>query len=146
MVDLFATSVSHRCSVYFAPMWDPMAAGVDAMLQPWSHLQAYAFPPFALIRQTLNKVRDSEGLTMTLIAPFWPSREWFPDLLSLLVEVLIPLPLRRDLLRQLTSQTFHTRLPWLRLHAWRLSSDSPGQSESLRQWLQDLPHVEGDPL
>ena len=32
-IDLFASSLSHRCSVYFAPVLDPMAAGTDAMLQ-----------------------------------------------------------------------------------------------------------------
>ena len=32
-IDLFASSLSHRCSVYFAPVSDPMAVGTDAMLQ-----------------------------------------------------------------------------------------------------------------
>ena len=32
-IDLFASSLSHRCSVYFAPVPDSMAAGTDAMLQ-----------------------------------------------------------------------------------------------------------------
>ena len=45
-----------------------MAAGVDAMLQSWDHMQAYAFPPFAMIRLVLNKVRVSQGLQLTLIA------------------------------------------------------------------------------
>ena len=34
-IGLFAFSLSHRCSVYFAPVSDPMAAGMDAMLQSW---------------------------------------------------------------------------------------------------------------
>ena len=38
-------------------MVDPQAAGTDAMLQPWDHFQAYAFPPFGLIPQVLSKVR-----------------------------------------------------------------------------------------
>ena len=54
MVDLFATSLNHHLSVYFAPMSDPMAAVTDAMLQDWDHLQAYAFPPVAMIRAVLN--------------------------------------------------------------------------------------------
>ena len=39
-IDLFASSLSHRCSVYFAPVSDPMAAGTDAVLQSWDSLQA----------------------------------------------------------------------------------------------------------
>ena len=35
-----ASSLSHRCSVYFAPVSDPMAAGTDAMLQSWGSLQS----------------------------------------------------------------------------------------------------------
>ena len=34
-IDLFASSLSHRCSVYFAPVSDPMAAGTDVMLHSW---------------------------------------------------------------------------------------------------------------
>ena len=63
------------------------------MLQPWDHLQGYAFPPFALIRPVLNKLRASVGTEITLIAPFWMQKEWFPDLLDLLVEPPLVLPL-----------------------------------------------------
>ena len=99
-VDLFASSLNHRCSVYFATTSDPMAAGVDAMLQCWDYLQAYAFPPFAMVRPVINKLRCSKGTVLTLIAPFWSQKEWFPDLLELLVEPPFPLPQRWDLLRQ----------------------------------------------
>ena len=44
-IDLFASSLSHCCSVYFAPVSDPMAAGTDTMFWSWDSLQAYAFPP-----------------------------------------------------------------------------------------------------
>ena len=95
--DLFASSLSHHCSVYFAPVSNPLAAGTDAMLQSWDSLQVYAFTPFAMFSQVLTKVRASQSLSMTLIAPFWPQRPWFPELLELLSE--LPLPSRWDLLR-----------------------------------------------
>ena len=109
-VDLFATSINHRLQVYFPPMADPQAAAVDALIQPWDHLQAYAFPPFSLIQRVLTKVRGSLNLEMTLVAPFWPPRPWFPDLLDLLVEVPVLLPHRRDLLRQPHFHQFHGNL------------------------------------
>ena len=35
IIDLFATSLTARLPVFFAPVWEPKAAGVDAFLQPW---------------------------------------------------------------------------------------------------------------
>ena len=130
-VDLFATSLNHRLPVYFAPAWDPMAAAVDAMLQPWDHLQAYAFPPFALLRQVINKFRRSERAELTLVAPLWPQKEWFPDLMDLAMAAPVQLPFRRDLLQQPHCHRLHLRPQVLNLHAWRLSSGSPGMKVSL---------------
>ena len=91
-IDLFATSLNHRLPVYFSPMYDPMSAGTDAMLQSWDGLQAYAFPPFSILPRVLAKVRVSRGLGLTFVAPFWPQHHWFPDLLELLLEIPLFLP------------------------------------------------------
>ena len=77
IIDLFATSLTARLPVFFAPAWEPKAAGVDAFLQPWDNLQAYAFPPIAIIRRVLLELRASHNCDLTLIAPFWPQRDWF---------------------------------------------------------------------
>ena len=141
IIDLFATSLTARLPVFFAPAWELKAAGVDAFLQPWDNLQAYAFPPIAIIRRVLLKLRASHHCDLTLIAPFWPQREWFPDLPELLSDIPIELPKRRDLLRQPHFHQFHENLQMLRLTAWRLSSDSPVRQASLKQWLANLPSV-----
>ena len=141
IIDLFAASLTARLPVFFAPAWEPKAAGVDAFLQPWDNLQAYAFPPIAIIRRVLLKLRASHHCDLTLIAPFWPQREWFPDLLELLSDIPIELPKRRDLLRQPHFHRFHENLQMLRLTAWRLSSDLPARQASLKQWLANLPSV-----
>ena len=62
MVDLFATSLTARLPVYFSSASDPRAAGTDALLQPWDDLQAYAFPPIAIIRRVLLKPEVIEEL------------------------------------------------------------------------------------
>ena len=93
--------------VYFASMADPHSAGMDAMLQSWDGLQAYAFPHFGLLHRVLSKVWQSRGLELTLVAPFWPQHPWFPDLLELPVAVPVFLPQRRDLLRQPHFHRFH---------------------------------------
>ena len=145
VIDLFATSLTARLPVYFSQASDPRAAGTDALLQPWDDLQAYAFPPIAIIRRVLVKLRSSKNCELTLIAPFWPQREWFPDLLELLSDVPITLSSRKDLLRQPHFHRFHLNLPMLRLTAWRLSSDSPVRPASLLRWLDSLSSVEDCP-
>ena len=124
-IDLFATSLSHRCSQYFSPFHDRSALGTDALLQSWDGWQAYAFPLWSLIPAVLKKLRSSSGVLLTIIAPYWPQRPWFPDLLDLVVDGPVALPQSRDLLRQPHFPRFHLGVPRLCLHAWRLSSDLP---------------------
>ena len=69
-IDLFATHLNHRLPCYFSPIHDPQSLGTDAMLQSWDGLLAYAFPPFSMVHQVLNKLRASQQATITLIAPF----------------------------------------------------------------------------
>ena len=96
-IDLFATSLNHRCCPYFSPFHDPNALGTDALLQSWNGWQAYAFPPWSLIPVVLKKLWSSFGVLLTIIAPYWPQRPWFPDLLDLVVDGPVALPLSRDL-------------------------------------------------
>ena len=122
-IDLFATSLNHRCIPYFSPFHDPNSIGTDALLQQWNGWQAYAFPPYALIPAVLKKLRSSSGVLMTIIAPYWPQRPWFPELLELVVDGPVALPLDKDLLSQPHFHRQHLGLSRLALHAWRLSSD-----------------------
>ena len=120
-------------------MVDPQSAGTDAMLQSCDGLQAYAFPPFGLIPRVFAKVRQSRGLELTLVAPFWTQHPWFLDLLELLVEISFFLPRTRDLLKQPHFHHYHQNLPVLQLTAFRISSDPHVISDSLREWLVNLP-------
>ena len=52
-----------------------------------------------MIPLVLRKLRSSSGVLMTLVAPFWPQRPWFPNLLDLVVDGPISLPVCRILLR-----------------------------------------------
>ena len=124
-IDLFAASDNHRCSISFSPFRDPMSAGMDAFLQSWDGLQAYAFPPVAIIPRVLAKLRASTGTELTLVAPHWAQRPWFSDLLQLSLAPPVVLPSRPDLLRLPRSRHLYPDLRRLRLHAWRLSSDLP---------------------
>ena len=129
-VDLFATKMTRRLPIYMSPHLDEEALAVDAMLQSWCNMDVYAFPPFALIRDVINKFKRSYNCRMTLVAPWWPQREWFPDLVELLVDRPRLLPLRQDLLSQPVGRLLHPNLPTLQLTGWRLSS----VSEELRSY------------
>ena len=144
-IDLFATAMTRRLPVYFSPMYDPMSAGTDAMLQSGDGLQAYAFPPFGLLPRVLAKVRASRNLELTLVAPFWTQHLWFPDLLELLVEIPLFLPKRKDLLRQPHFHRFHHQLSMLQLTAFRISGDPHVRQASLTRWLVNLPAVDAVP-
>ncbi len=54
-------------------------AGTQLALGP---TQKYAFPPLSLLAQTLCKVRKDEEQVL-LVAPYWPNRTWFPELMLL---------------------------------------------------------------
>ena len=55
---------------------------------------------------------------MTLAAPWWPQRPWFPELLDLMIHSPVQLPQSRDLLRQPHFHRHHLGISRLSLHAW----------------------------
>ena len=120
-IDLFATRLNHRLPRFVSPCPDPLAEESDALTIEWDGLQAYAFPPFAIISEVLHKVAQSD-MTCILIAPWWPTQSWFPDALRLLMGPPVQLPHYRRLLSQPHKPVYHQQPSWLNLHAWPLSS------------------------
>ena len=76
----------------------------------------------------------SSRVAMTLVAPLWPEREWFADLLLLLTQPPLALPWWDKLLRQPHCSLFHQGVHALKLHAWRDSSDTT-ESRAFREEL-----------
>ena len=120
-IDLFATHLNHRLPLYVSPIPDQKALSIDALSMNWNRIQAYAFPPFHLIPALINKIRVSQ-CKIVLIAPFWPSRSWFLELLGLLVSPPITLPVIPNLLEQLQGRFRHQIIDMLQLHVWVLSA------------------------
>lgn len=120
LVDLFATRFNHQLPVYVSPIPDPAAWSVDALSLPWEGLDAYAFPPPVLMPKVLAKIRQTTHLRLTLVAPFWPARTWFPEL-SLLAEgnplLLPPWP---QLLKHPHSHQFHPDPEKFHLAVWTI--------------------------
>ena len=120
--------------LYCSLVPDPQAVFEDAFRHPWDDLDLYAFPPFALVGRVIARVQQSSRVAMTLVAPLWPEKEWFADLLLLLTQPPLVLPCWDRLLRQPHCNLFHQGAHALNLHAWRLSSDTT-ESRAFREGL-----------
>ncbi len=82
-------------------------------------LRKYAFPPVRLLAQTLCKLREDEEQVL-LVAPNWPTRTWFPELISLATAPPWRIPLRKELLSQGVGTIWHPRPDLWNLHVWLL--------------------------
>ena len=92
-VDLCATFANRPLIKFASPYPDPRAEFTDAMSVHWDNGRGllYAFPPFKMVPQVLQKVTQSPGVQMILIAPLQETASWFPELLDLSQEDPIPL-------------------------------------------------------
>ena len=79
-------------------------------------------PSLSSGRWVIAHVRESSRVAMTLVAPLWPGKEWFADLLLLLTQPPVTLPWWDSLLRQPHCNLFHQGVHALNLHTWQLSS------------------------
>ena len=123
-VDLFATVLNTKCPVFFSPIPDKAAAGIDSLSQNWSNIIGYAFPPPNLLQLTLNKVVDSQNCQLFLVVPKWPRRNWFAQLLTLLIDIPRQLPCMKKLLKQPNLHVFHPNPSELDLHVCNISSNT----------------------
>ncbi len=116
-IDLFASRLNAQLPRYVAWRPDPEAEFVDAFSMPWKNFHAYAFPPFSIISQVLQKA-EKESSHLILVAPDWPTKPWYPRLTTLASDS-ISLP--RRCLRMPQDQGLCHRLEAkLRLRAFRL--------------------------
>ena len=84
-IDLFASLVNFQLDQYVAWRPDPGCIAVDAFAQNWETKMFYAFPPFSLVPRCLQKITQDQA-TGILIAPFWPTQTWFPQILQMVCD------------------------------------------------------------
>lgn len=119
-IDLFASRLNKQIDSFASWKPDPDALFIDAFNRNWNMLNFYAFPPFSVISQMLQKIvlDQTEGL---VVVPLWAAQPWFPKLLKLLVQEPILLPL--NVVHLPYKKTNHPLHRTLRLIACRLSGD-----------------------
>ena len=142
-IDLFATRFNNKLPQVVSPVPDPLARAVDALSLPWENLDAYAFPPTAILGKLVRKLQDSPCKRIILIAPGWPNMPWFWDLVIMSSQVPLSLPNLPNLLTQPFNQIPHRNLTNLNLHAWLLEPHQSRSRASLRQWQQELRLLKG---
>jgi hypothetical protein len=117
---LFATRLNKKLPVFCSPYPDVQALACNALSNTWTNMFAYACPPPILLPKVLKKVRE-EDCTILLIAPIASHQSWFPQLLELVLDVPIKLPVLPDLLSQNNGQSLHPILQSLNLAVWKVS-------------------------
>ena len=135
-IELFSTTLNNKLPTYVSPIPDPQAWAVDA-LNIWKNIVSYAFPPTALLPRVVPKLL-SQGCRLILIAPGWPTKPWFWDLVELSLDHPRQLPPIHSLLKQPLNNQFHSYPESLNLHAWYLGVQPSRTKVSLQQWQIEL--------
>ena len=89
-IDMMATRDSRKVEKFWGWRKDPWAEGIDSLspLTCWKGLGLlYVFPPPPLLGRVLNKIRHSQVKRAIVIAPWWPSKTWFPSLLNMSLQI-----------------------------------------------------------
>ena len=139
------TRFNHKLPQFVSPVPDSLAVAVDALTLSWEGLDAYAFPPTAILGKVVEKLQDSPCRRLILIAPGWPNMPWFWDLVTMSSQVPLSLPNMTNLLTQPFNQIPQRNLTNLNLHAWLLEPQQSRNRASLRQWRQELRLLKEDP-
>ena len=115
-IDLFATRFN-KLPLFVSPVPHSLATAVDALSLPWEDLDAYAFPPAAILGKVVEKLQDSPCKRIILIAPGWPNMPWFWDLVTMSSQIPLNLSFLPNLLTQPFNEIPHRNLTNLNLHS-----------------------------
>ena len=134
-IDLFATRFNNKLPLFVSPVPDPLATAANALSLPWEDLDAYVFPPAAILGKVVEKLQDSPCKRIILIAPVWPNIPWFWDLVAMSSQIPLSLP---NLLTQPFNQIPHRNLTNLNHHAWLRASaiKEQGFSEAVAERIE----------
>ena len=77
-IDLFASHLNNHLPAYYSRHFTPDTTGVDAFRFKWGR-RCWANPPFGLLLRVLQHARACQA-RLCLIAPLWPTKDWWPFL------------------------------------------------------------------
>ena len=122
-IDLFASRLNFQLPQYVAYQPDPGALAINAFSISWKLYSFYAFPPFSIILQVLQKITEEKS-TGLLVVPKWHTQVWWPMLMSMLIQQPLLLPRQKDTLFLPATQEIHKLHQTMTLMFCHLSGDS----------------------
>ena len=144
-LDLFAARANARLPLYVFPVPEPLAWKQDAFHLQWDQSVLVCLPSACAAQRVLSLVLASKGLSLVLVAPLWPQKEWFTDLLSLFAEEPLELPWVWNLVVQPHVRKFCKGLETLCLLEGRSSSVSSERRDFLGMLCVSQQQTSGTP-
>ncbi|MCG7876485.1 MAG: reverse transcriptase domain-containing protein [Candidatus Thiodiazotropha endolucinida] len=130
LIDLFASVKNRQTQIFCSWIPHQDALALDALSISWENMFAYAYPPICLIPKVLKHMEQFR-CQVILIAPKWPRRHWYTDLLQMSIACPRKLPLWPNLLQQPNSMIHHPNPEVFNLHAWLLSTEASKKRDFL---------------
>lgn len=97
-IDLFASRLNAKLSVYCSFQADPFSTYVDAFSIDWGRFSlSYLFPPFSLVAQCLQKIVMDKAKSLVIV-PLWPTQIWYTFLMKILIHKPVVLPKTQKIL------------------------------------------------
>ena len=141
-MDMFASRLNYQMKPYVSWHPDPEAWAIDAFTVDWSNMFFYAFPPFSILPQVLQKLEMTQAQAI-LIVPNWPTQPWYPALTRLLIRQPILLPRNRsNVTLPFNPEKEHPLADKLNLMACRLSGN-PSQIREFHHKLRQQYSIPG---
>ena len=95
-IDLFATKFNAKLKIYHSSIQDQKAAQINTFTTDWSNYKVlYAFPPPNLIHKVIYKWKREKNGQLILLAPNWPTKNWYSPLQRITIKK-IPLLLNQE--------------------------------------------------
>lgn len=118
-IDLFASRLNYQIKRYASWQPDPEAANIDAFSFSWAGEYVYAFPPFNVISDVLQKIH-LQKIEALMIVPLWTTQVWFSRILQLSTDFPRVLP-KNSIYLPYMPETKHKLQDKLQLVAMKLS-------------------------
>ena len=140
-IDLFATRLNNQVTRFYSWQPDPDALAINAFAQQWHENFMYAFPPFSMISRVLQKIEQERTERVLMILPMWPTQNWWPGALGMLVRAPYLLPRKCIFLPQNPGETFP--LKKIQMVAMCLSGNHTRTRDFRTGLSKSLPHHGG---
>lgn len=143
--DLFASSKNHKHCKYVTYLPDIGASAINAFSVTWNCKLHYVFPPFSVFGRVLQKMAEDQA-ELILVAPLFPSQQWFPQMLQDISGPSFVLPKTSQILYLPgTNKQHQLTTTCMRMGAFHLSGNVSAV-RAYQQTLQTLSCSPGDQL